>query len=61
MKNMKLIAGVVALLSAVFNFASKGQTTTDFQVKLSKAVKVDTAVYLVDNQTITKTPNKNIG
>lgn len=61
MKNMKLIAGIAGLLAAVFGFTTKGQTTTDFQMKLSKAVKVDTAVYLVDNQTITKTPNKNTG
>jgi hypothetical protein len=64
MKNVKLIAGISALLAAVFNFAAKGQTTTDFQEKLSKIVKVDTAVYLVDNQTIGQTPqrtNKNVG
>ena len=63
MKNMKLIAGIAGLLAAVFGFASKGQTTTDFQEKLSKIVKVDTAVFLVDNQTIGQTPgtNKNVG
>lgn len=63
MKNMKLLAGIAGLLAACFGYASKGQTT-DFQNKLSKIVKIDTAVYLVDNQTIGKTPegtNKNVG
>lgn len=63
MKNIKLLAGIAGLLAACFGFASKGQST-DFQDKLSKVVKIDTAVYLVDNQTIGQTPqgtNKNVG
>lgn len=64
MKNIKLIAGVAGLLAAFFGFASKEQATTAFQEKLGKIIKVDTAVYLVDNQTIGQTPqgtNKNVG
>lgn len=63
-KNMKIIAGIAGLLAAFFGIAAKGQAITAFQEKLCKIVKVDTAVYLVDNQTIGQTPggtNKSVG
>jgi len=60
----KAVAGLAGIVALAFGFASKGDSVTAFQAKLSKVVKVDTAVYLADSHTITQTPtgtNKNVG